>query len=166
MIDWEAVSAVASALGTLGVLVTLLYLAKQIKDNSKLLATSIYESAMSGFNDLQHLIASDADVARIAQHFFIEGGQELSQLDRMRANFAIRFYVNHLYKLHRLHELRILPEKEWLNTASEAKQAMRATALMRQFVENNHYYDDLWKELEKHENRVMTEFVPARGDSK
>jgi hypothetical protein len=52
---------------------------------------------MSGFNDLQHLIASDADVARIAQHFFVEGGQELSQLDRMRANFAIRFYVNHLY---------------------------------------------------------------------
>ena len=54
-----------------------------------------------------------------------------------------------------------LPEKEWLNTASEAKQAMRSTALMRQFVANNHYYDDLWKELEKHEDRAMSEFAPA-----
>lgn len=70
MIDWEAVSAVAGALGTLGVLVTLLYLAKQIKDNSKLLATSIYESAMSGFNDLQHLIAANSSGEGVAEHGF------------------------------------------------------------------------------------------------
>ena len=50
MISWEAIGAIGSLVGAISVLLTLLYLARQIKENSKLLTTSVYQTAVDGYN--------------------------------------------------------------------------------------------------------------------
>ncbi len=46
--NWEAISAVGQLVGSLGVLVTLIYLAIQMKQNTAAVAKSTYESTMTG----------------------------------------------------------------------------------------------------------------------
>ena len=50
--SWEAIGAMGSLLGAISVLLTLLYLAKQIKENSKLLTTSVYQTAAVSYTHL------------------------------------------------------------------------------------------------------------------
>ncbi len=49
--NWDAVGAVAEILGALGVIVTVAYLAIQIRQNSKLLASSLADSIRNGLNE-------------------------------------------------------------------------------------------------------------------
>jgi len=63
--NWDAVGAVAEILGALGVIVTIAYLAIQIRQNSKLLASSLADSIRNGLNEATRIIASDREVARI-----------------------------------------------------------------------------------------------------
>ena len=48
VVNWEAIGAVIELIGAFSVFLTLLYLAKQIKGNSKLLTTSVYQTARDG----------------------------------------------------------------------------------------------------------------------
>ena len=53
--SWEAIGEIGCLLGAVSVLLTLLYLAKQIKENSKLLTTSVYQTAIDGYNEMASL---------------------------------------------------------------------------------------------------------------
>jgi len=141
------------------VLATLIYLSRQIRENSKLLSTSIHESAMAGYNEINFQITSDPHVAELAMTLLIEPDKELTTIEKFQASTFIRTYCNHVYKLFRLYELKILPEKEWLNAAAEAKQVMYGTSAGRDFVSSNHYFDDLWVVLEKIEKRDITNHI-------
>lgn len=59
-INWEANSAIGKIVGVLAVLVTLIYLAIQLKQNTTAVATSTYESTMTGFNDINVISFLDA----------------------------------------------------------------------------------------------------------
>jgi hypothetical protein len=45
--------------GALAVLVALIYLAVQIKQNTSAVATATYESTMTGFNDINVVVAGN-----------------------------------------------------------------------------------------------------------
>lgn len=46
--NWVAITAVAEVVGVVAVLITLIYLAVQIKQNTAAVSTSTYESVMTG----------------------------------------------------------------------------------------------------------------------
>ena len=52
IMNWDAIGAVGELLGASAVLVTLIYLAVQIRQNTSAAATATYESTMTGFNDI------------------------------------------------------------------------------------------------------------------
>jgi hypothetical protein len=56
--NWEAISAVGRLVGAVAVLVTLIYLAVQIRQNTAAVATATCESTMIGFNDINVVVAS------------------------------------------------------------------------------------------------------------
>lgn len=64
-INWEAISAIGKIVGALAVLVTLIYLAIQLKQNTTAVATSTYESTMTGFNDINVVVASHHELASL-----------------------------------------------------------------------------------------------------
>ena len=63
--NWEAISAIGQIVGALAVLITLIYLAIQLKQNTAAVATSTYESAMTGFNDINVVVASHPELASL-----------------------------------------------------------------------------------------------------
>ena len=69
--NWEAISAVGQLVGSLGVLVTLIYLAIQMKQNTAAVAKSTYESIMTCFNSINIIFASDPSLASQLNRAFI-----------------------------------------------------------------------------------------------
>ena len=70
--SWEAVAAIAELAGAVGVILTLLYLARQIsqnghliEQNSQLLTASVVIATREAGNELAKILGSDRDAARV-----------------------------------------------------------------------------------------------------
>ena len=85
--NWDAVGAIAEALGAVGVIATLLYLASQIRQNNALLTSESRQAAMS--ND-QSLIVSSLAHSDLFQK--MSNREELSFTDQYR--LSLLFIMN------------------------------------------------------------------------
>ena len=54
--------------------------------------------------------------------------------------------------------LNVLHEKEWQNAGLEAKQAWESSQVGRDFMRDNHFFDDLWKAFEELGDKKMSRF--------
>ena len=70
--NWDAVAAIAELMGAVGVILTLLYMARQIgqtgsliEQNSQLLSTSVTIANREAGNDLAKILGGDRDIARV-----------------------------------------------------------------------------------------------------
>ncbi len=63
MINWEAVGAVAELTGALGVIASLLYLAIQVRNNTRSIRTSTYQALLNTSLDFSFLAGSEPNVA-------------------------------------------------------------------------------------------------------
>jgi hypothetical protein len=91
--NWEAVSAIGQLIGAFAVLITLIYLVIQVKQNTAAVATSTYESTMTGFNDINVIVASTPELASIINRGCMNT-DELTEVETVQFNFALRYYVN------------------------------------------------------------------------
>ena len=157
--NWEAFGAIAEMAGALSVLATLVYLARQIKDNSKLLSTTIQDSAMEGYNIVNQWAVGDEELAKLTYRMFSGDDSGLSDLERFRLDFILRIYANHIYKLYRLYADGVYSEKQWQNSGLEAKEVYSSSALGREFMRNNHLFDDLWVAFDTLEDRPMSKIL-------
>ena len=141
-------------MGAAAVFITLIYLAVQIRQNTATVATATYESVMTGFNDINIVMASDPAVAFL----FARGSQNPSLLNDeevVQFNFLVRCYANQWWKLFKLHERGSLPDSEWSLFASEAAQLFE-TRGFRSFRDGNALFADLYAELDKHKGAEMS----------
>jgi hypothetical protein len=154
--NWEALAAVGQLVGALAVLATLIYLAVQIKQNTAAVATATYESTMTGFNDINVVVASHPTLASL----FDRGCQSpdsLSKEEAVQFNFLLRCYANQWWKLYKLYERGSLPAGEWSLFAREAGQFMDQPGC-RPFQAQNALFADLYTELDKHKSGVISDF--------
>ena len=143
--SWEAIGAMGSLLGAISVLLTLLYLAKQIKENSKLLTTSVYQTAVDGYNEMASMFLENPELAR---NLLLDKPAQLSEVDAYKLNLILRVYLNQGLKLFKLYEAGIFPEEDWLLRAAEAKQVINQTDFSREFVENNIIFSQMCSHLD------------------
>ena len=109
--NWEAVGAVAESLGALGVIVTLAYLAVQVRQNSRLLeksaeATQVTadNAVVENFNQWREMIVTNPDVSDL----FIRGMEDSSTLDlneRHRFNHILATFAWTAWQLWRVEAL-------------------------------------------------------------
>jgi hypothetical protein len=156
VLNWDAIGAVGEVMGAVAVLVTLGYLAVQIRQNTQSVSTSVYESAMSGFNALTRDLTANADLASILIRAHADPAS-LDENEQLRLNAYIRSYANHLYKLHRLYQQGAFPEADWSNVVREAAQLFAGPAYS-DFKENNRFFAELWVEVERHAVEEFTNF--------
>ena len=81
--NWDALATIAELIGAIAVVISVVYLAVQIRENTKVSAEEAVSSAIDAFNDLDKLIAGDSELASIA----IRGEKSfdaLSPEDRLR----------------------------------------------------------------------------------
>lgn len=89
--NWSAIGAVAELIAAIGVILSLIYLALQIRNNTKMTRLAIRESYISGHNRLFERILENPDVYRIWRV-----GNEAKSTDEMsdedRERFGLMLY--------------------------------------------------------------------------
>ena len=153
--SWEAIGAMGSLLGAISVLLTLLYLAKQIKENSKLLTTSVYQTAVDGYNEMASMFLENPELAR---NLLMDKPAQLSEVDAYKLNLILRVYLNQGLKLFKLYEAGIFPEEDWLLRAAEVKQVINQTDFSREFVKNNLIFSAMCSHLDDLEVEPASKF--------
>lgn len=94
--NWEAIGAVAELGAAIAVLISLLYLAIQIKYQSKESKLSAASDLSAGFNDFLGEMASNGSLAEI----FVKGLKDLDSLDEVE---RLR-YFSHMARMFRILE--------------------------------------------------------------
>ncbi len=61
-VNWGAIGAIGEILGAIAVFVTLIYLAAQIRQNTKSVTTATYDSVTSGITQVNIAVASHPDL--------------------------------------------------------------------------------------------------------
>ena len=154
--NWEAISAVGEIVGASAVLITLIYLAVQIRQNTAAVATSTYESAMTGFNDINVVVASHPALASLLDRG-CQDPNALNAAEVVQFNFVLRCYANQWWKLFKLHERGSLPINEWSVFAREAAQFFEQPGC-KPFRAQNALFADLYTELDKYGGTEISNF--------
>ena len=63
--NWEALAAIGEILGATAVLVTIAYLAVQVRQNTASVATATWESVLTGFNEINVAVANNPELADV-----------------------------------------------------------------------------------------------------
>ena len=154
--NWDAIGAVGELLGASAVLVTLIYLAVQIRQNTSAVATATYESTMTGFNDINIVVAGNPALASVLDRG-CQNPDSLNSEEIVQFNFLLRCYTNQWWKLFKLYERGSLPASEWSIFAKEAAQFLEQPGC-KPFCDQNALFADLYIELDKYKGGVISDF--------
>ena len=120
-INWDAVAAMAEVIGLLLVIASLIYLTKEIRQNTASVDTARYETITTGFNDIDAVIVADPDLAHLFNLAMFEP-DKLTEQEQPRLAFVFRMFVNQYHKIYSLYTTGALPEEEWITYAKQAGQ--------------------------------------------
>ena len=84
--NWAAISGIADVLASVGVIVSLIYVAIQLKLNSRTIGTANYQQNMALISDVSGLISSDPALSDI----YMRGTQSFQGLNE---NEKVRFHM-------------------------------------------------------------------------
>lgn len=154
--NWEAIAAIGQLVGALAVLITLIYLAIQIRQNTAAVATATYEGTMTGFNDINVVVAGNPALASLLDRG-CQDPESLNTDEVVQFNFLLRCYANQWWKLFKLYERGSLPGEEWSIFAREAAQFMDQPGC-KPFRAQNALFADLYADMDRHRSGVISEF--------
>jgi hypothetical protein len=124
-INWDVVEAVAEMLGAVGVLLTLFYLASQIRDNTRSLQAASLESVLNGARDRYFLpMSTDRENVDV----FTRG---LNSLDLLDENEKRRFYYQLFEQLFQMQQVMHLRERDLIPQVDYDAWLTYTTSLLR-----------------------------------
>jgi len=82
--SWEAIAAIADIGAGIGVIVTLFYLASQIRQNTRATFADAYQRFTDSINSTNQLIASDPVLARIISEIAVKAWDDYDPVERTR----------------------------------------------------------------------------------
>jgi len=97
--NWDAVGSIAELVGAFAVLLTLIYLATQMKQNNKQMQDDATEALITQFNNFRLALLADGEVARI----YIKGAEaneELSPEESLRFRTAVGNVMSTMWGMH------------------------------------------------------------------
>jgi hypothetical protein len=86
--NWDAIGAAGEVLGAVAVLITLFYLARQIRQNTEEIRSANYHGVTDSFNELNLTVAGNPDLARVFR-LGNEAYDELSEDEKEQYAFVM-----------------------------------------------------------------------------
>lgn len=111
--NWEAAGAIGEIVGAIGVILTLVYLAVQIRQNTASLKSSTLQGMLEASAGLHDLCASDAELGRI----FLKGVQDQSSLTEEefpRFQFLMMSFLRRLETIYNQGNSGQVSDADWL----------------------------------------------------
>ncbi len=141
--NWEAIGATGELMGAAAVLITLIYLAIQVRQNVKLTKASIRESRTAGSQRVLLAIRDEAEI--IVKSDQRTPAEEL----RIQQVFSAMFRDWEAYIYQR--EQGLLDESEWLAIASAIQNSLKRDVVRKVWNERKQIYSALLQnEVQKH----------------
>lgn len=119
-------------------------------------ATATYESVLSGYKDINMVVAGNPDLARIAYHG-LNTPDALSESESIQFSFLMRSVCNQWLKVLRLRERGALGDADWELFSREAAQVL-STPGGKAFRTANQLFADLYREIDMLTPRVVSQF--------
>lgn len=152
--NWDAIGAIGEVVGAAGVIVTLGYLAVQIRQNTasvRAAAVQALTEASASFNDL---LASNADLARI----IVSGAGDLDSLqleEQPRFGFALLALLRRVENIQRQTHRGRLSREDWAGIYASTMFLMSQPGCRNWWAENSQRFNpdfSAWldRQLEKH----------------
>ncbi len=107
--NWDAVAAVSEALGAVGVIVTVVYLALQIRQNTKSIQGSTEQALMNAEVTVFGLFAEHASVVRRAADSVVE----LDPDEEALYEYLVGAEMSQLYGAFVQYQRKLIPESVW-----------------------------------------------------
>jgi hypothetical protein len=122
-VNWEAVGASAELLGSLLVLVTLIYLAIQTRSINRQLKAEARYAFVDAVGAINLSIAQNSANSSVWSRG-LESVDELSEDERMQFFMFVGQYANLWSVMHQLHVDKVLPEAQWTIVRSDIRSIM------------------------------------------
>ncbi len=99
--NWEAIGAVGEVMGAIAVVVSLLYVAVQIRQNTKIVAANTIQAVSTASSDITMRLAESSELSELVLKIFSES-ENLTPKESMRMELiqraAFRNYENYYYQ--------------------------------------------------------------------
>ncbi len=111
--NWDAIGATAEALGAIAVVVTLGYLAIQVKQNTSALKAQIHESMTSGYISIVEIAAANPKAYAAGLKASAEEFSSFSDEDKTIFLGTVYVTFMHFEKLFMQHERGLIDDESW-----------------------------------------------------
>jgi hypothetical protein len=91
-LNWDALGAIAESVGAIGVIATLLYLAAQIRANTRSVRASTYQETERGGREVNLALAQDAELSRIWSSGLLDF-DTLAHEEKLRFAYVATLYL-------------------------------------------------------------------------
>jgi hypothetical protein len=118
----EDLGNIGEFVAAVGVIISLVYLAVQIRQNTRSSRAASYQAAVTSISDLMREVGADPDLARI----IATGGADLSTLtpsERMQFNYFALSIIRNFENIHYQYISGAIDEDTWLGWAARIKSS-------------------------------------------
>ena len=136
-------------LGAVSVLLTLIYLSIQVRENSKVQTINTYNSVIGGFSELYSWAGTTRELAKVSRYMFNEKDRELSIDEKHQLDLMFHQFGNHMLRIHRLYESGIMTKSEWLPIALEMNFMINASEYGRDYKLSRPSLEKVWADIEE-----------------
>ncbi len=126
--NWDAIGAIGEIAGALGVIVTLLYLAIQLRQNTKASNASAVQSSMENSARFSELIATDIELGRIFW-LGLSNPEELNADEMRRFVSALNVFMRRESVAYYLYQAGTMPKELWAARVASLTGALNQPGL-------------------------------------
>lgn len=165
--NWNAIGAVAEFVGAAGVVVTLLYLAAQVRQNTKALRGSTFQAVIGYATGFAEGVARDGELAGIFQKGMADF-ESLHETEHLRFHWLLIALLRRYENMHYQSRMGLLDDHQWEGLRASLNHVMqrpgsRAWWRSNSFLFNPSFRDFLEDRLAANDTRV-TQALPGQSD--
>ena len=137
--DWDAIRATGEIIGAIAVLVTIVYLASQVRASKSSTDSSTFVSIVGGLNEANTLLATDPDMAALIERGMRDPA-DLTPEEENRFFYYVRTVMNLFWTMFVMHHHGKLSTEMWSPWDAVLRNYLNVPGV-RRFVETQFHID-------------------------
>lgn len=144
--NWDAIGAVAELVGAAGVVITLLYLALQVRQNTKALRAATFQAVIDYATGFAETVARDGDLAAIFQRGMADF-ESLSESERFRFHFQLIALLRRYENFHYQSRMGLLDDDQWEGLRSSLNHLMLRPGSRTWWISNSFLFNSSFRKF-------------------
>jgi hypothetical protein len=159
--DWNAIAAIAEIVAAAGVIVSLLYLAAQVRHSTRAAKAATRQAIARDLQALSHDLITGSDIASILYRHI--AGEPVESDERMRLHARAYRDFHFWDNAHYQYTEGMLSDEEWRGIRENLKQLMLYLEAYREYWSGEH--SSFSKRFQVEVDRMLSESYEGRGST-